>query len=184
MMSFRAFLSWASLLAALSAGAAGLAADWPPTLDPGNTVTRSLDGLVIERHTHGPRAVWGYPAGNTNEWACPPAKETGVPGQNHSSCYLVAPRNPRPGAPLCVVLHSANRTAYDYVAMRHLNRTTVATAVPDDFYALCLSSLNGEWWGSKGRRANPKGPAPAEKRVLDTIEWVVAQRAIDRNRIC
>ena len=177
-----ALVRW-SLLTALLSGCVSLAADWPPTLDGSNPVTRSQDGLAIERYTHGPRDVWGYPVGKTNEWACPPAKESGVPGQNHSSFYLVAPKNPRPGAPLCVVLHSANRTAYDYVAFQHLSRTTVATTVPDDFYALYLSSLNGEWWGAKERRAHPQVLAPAEKRVLDTIEWVVTQHDIDRNRI-
>ena len=182
-MTFRIRFFKTGLLPVLLAGGAGFAAEWPPELDRSNTVTRSQDGLAIERYTHGPREAWGYPVGNTKEWACPPVKESGVPGQNHSSFYLVAPKQPRPGAPLCVVLHSANRTAYDYVAFQHLSRTTVATAVPDDFYALYLSSLNSEWWGAKSRRANPKVLAPAEKRVLDTIEWVVTQHAIDRNRI-
>ena len=94
-----------------------------------------------------------------------------------------APKTPQPRAPLCVVLHSANRTAYDYVAFQHLDRKgvtgTVATRSPDDFYALYLNSSNREWWGWNVR----KGTSPAERRVLDTIEWVVTKCAIDRNRI-
>jgi hypothetical protein len=80
-----------------------------------------------------------------------------------------------------VVLHSANRTAYWYLAHAHLEAGApkVATSAPDDFYVLYLNSTNAEWWG-----ANPRGPSSAvQKRVFDTIEWVISQRQIDRNRV-
>jgi poly(3-hydroxybutyrate) depolymerase len=173
----------------------GFSADWPPTLDVSNTTTQARDGRVIERYTHGPRETWGYPAGASGEWDYPPAQETGPAQQNHNSFYLVAPKNPRENAPLCVMLHSANRTAYDYLGFACLERKTEggdqpATAMtnpPDDFYALFLNSTNAEWWGwSQTRENRMKGvnaPPPAELRVLDTIEWAVNRCKIDRNRI-
>jgi poly(3-hydroxybutyrate) depolymerase len=91
-------------------------------------------------------------------------------------------------------LHSANRTAYDYLGFAFLNRrtedndpATAMTNVPDGLYGLYLNSRNAEWWGWSQARQNiskhVNAPAPAELRVLDTIEWVVSHYKIDRNRI-
>jgi poly(3-hydroxybutyrate) depolymerase len=183
-----------SLLLVTLAPALAFAADWPPQLDGRNPTTRASDGRTIERYVHGPREAWGYPTTNPSDWAYPPAQESGAAGQNHQSFYLVAPKTPRPGAPLCVVLHSANRTAYDYMAYQHLNRkigngddpATVATRSPDDFYALYLSSTNAEWYGWSAVRKDRKfasTPTPAERRLFESIEWVVTKYDIDRNRI-
>jgi len=169
-------------------------ADWPPTLDRDCPLNCATDGRKIERYVHGPREQWGYSPNLDGMWEFPACRETGHFQQNHNSFYLVSPKNPRPGAPMCVVLHSANRTAYDYMAYQHLGRkidggddpATVATRSPDDFYALYLSSTNGEWYGWSARRYDKKKlnvPSPAEKRFLDTIEWVVTRYGIDRNRI-
>lgn len=172
-----------------------LAADWPPTLDGKNATTRSLDGRIIERYTHGPRPEWGYADTSPQAWAYPSAQETGKFQQNHNSFYLVYPRKPHRNAPLCVVLHSANRTAFDYMGFRFLNRKidanddppAVMTRVLDDCYALFLNSTNDEWWGwTMARRDSAKYAqtlTPVEKRVLDTIEWAAARYSIDRNRI-
>ena len=172
-----------------------LPVQWPPTLDNKNSVTQSLDGRTIEHYVHGPREAWGYPP-DANGWTYPPGKETGLQ-QNHSGFYVVAPKVPRENAPLCVVLHSANRTAYDYLGFECLGRkveesddpATAMTNSPDEFYALYLNSTNDEWWGWHQARQSPhfaqgiNAPPPAEKRVLDTIEWVVQHYKIDRNRI-
>jgi hypothetical protein len=172
-----------------------LGADWPPIIDTTNTTTRADDGRTIERYVHGPRESWGYPETAKNEWGVPPDKETGVAQQNHNSFYVVSPKQPRENAPLCVVLHSANRTAYDYLGFALLGRQienhedpkTVMTNSPDDFYSLYLNSTNAEWWGwSQTRQDHAKGvnAAPAaEKRVFETIEWVAARYHVDRNRI-
>jgi len=190
------FLDHAVIVTAfLFLNSAGFGADWPPELDAKNTTTQANDGRAIERFTHGPREAWGYPADASAEWAYVPGPETGVAQQNHSCFYVVAPKNPRENAPLCVVLHSANRTAYDYLGFACLGRqienreapATVMTNSPDDFYSLYLSSTNAEWWGwSQTRENRTKGinaAPPAELRVLDTIEWVAARYKIDRNRI-
>ncbi|MDR3402560.1 MAG: hypothetical protein P4L99_08680 [Chthoniobacter sp.] len=171
------------------------AADWPPALDPSNMTTQANDGRTIERYVYGPRLEWGYPESASGEWGVPPDKETGVAQQNHSSFYVVAPKQPRENAPLCVVLHSANRTAYDYLSMAclsrqldgHVDPATVMTNSPDDFYSLYLNSTNAEWWGWSQTRLNRaqhnEAAPPAERRVLDTIEWVATRYHIDRNRI-
>jgi hypothetical protein len=170
---------------------------WPPTLDTQSTLVKTLDGRTIEHFVHGPRDTWGYPAPIGDEWAFHATGESGAENQNHNTFYVVSPKVPRDNAPLCVVLHSANRTAYNYLSFDSLgikadgvqDPTTVMTHSPDDFYVLYLNSTNGEWWGRNAALSSDdfknhiNTPAPAERRVLDTIEWVVQQRHIDRNRI-
>lgn len=185
----------AAVLVMFLAVSLGYAADWPPTLNNKNPAARALDGRTIERYTHGPRPQWGYPASDKKGWDYPVAQETGAAQQNHNSFYLLLPKVPREKAPLYVVLHSANRTAYDYLGYTALNRkideandpATAMTNVPDDFYGLYLNSTNAEWWGwtqaRQNKAAHIETPPPAELRVLDTIEWVVEHYKIDRNRI-
>jgi pimeloyl-ACP methyl ester carboxylesterase len=106
----------------------------------------------------------------------------------------VAPRYPGKNAALCVVLHSANRTGYDYLAYQFLNRkidanddpATVITRVPGDCYALFPNSTNDEWWGwgmARKDMAKYSTTSPPESRVFDTVEWVVKHYKIERNRI-
>jgi hypothetical protein len=173
----------------------GFADEWPPSLDQKNPTTKSLDGRTIERYIHGRRESWGYAATAHDEWSYPAPQETGAAQQNHNSFYVVAPKHPRENAPLYVVLHSANRTAYDYLGFALLDRkideeddpSTAMTNVPDGFYGLYLNSTNDEWWGwSQARQSTTRQvniPPPAELRVLDTVEWVVRHCKIDRNRI-
>jgi len=169
--------------------------DWPPILDTKSTTTQSSDGRTIERFIHGPRKEWGYPAGA--KWDYPVTQENDAHQQNYNSFYLVAPKVPHGNAPLCVVLHSANRTAYDYMSYSSLYKkddpnavpSAAITTSPDDFYALYLNSTNAEWWGWAQAHDSPNFAQhinvspPAELRVLDTIEWVVKRCKIDRNRI-
>jgi hypothetical protein len=112
----------------------GLADEWPPSLDQKNPMTESLDGRTIERYIHSRRESWGYAA----EWSYLAPQETGAALQDHNSFYVVAPKRPRENAPLYVVLHSANRTAYGYLGFALLDRKvdqkddpwTVMTNVP------------------------------------------------------
>lgn len=172
---------------------AAIAAAWPPTLDKNNPVIKTASGRVIERYTHGARLEWGYPS--TMQWTYPQPRETGPEGQTLNSFYVVYPRNPHKHAPLCVVMHSANRTAYDYLGFQFLNRKVfpddepgaVMTGALDDAYVLYLNSTNDEWWGWNAAQRNPvayrRNPTPAEKRILDTISWVITRYKIDRDRI-
>jgi len=173
----------------------GYADEWPPTLDKKNPTTQSLDGRTIKRYIHGRRQSWGYTGTVQDEWSYPAPQETGAAQQNHNSFYVVAPKNPRQNAPLYVVLHSANRTAYDYLGFALLGRkvdegddpSTAMTNVPDDFYGVYLNSTNAEWWGwsqvHQNMAKDTYAPPPAELRVLDTVEWVVTNYKIDPNRI-
>lgn len=191
MTNCRRVLPRSLLIPFLLCGTVALAVDWPPTLDPDNLTVQTDDGRRIERYTHGPRAEWGYDDG----WRYSPAQETGKEGQNRNSFYVVSAKQPRPGAPLCVVLHSANRTAFDYLGFQFLNRkvdpaddpSAIMTRVPDDCYALYLNTTNEEWYGWSAAHDDPAKYAqaltPAEKRLLDTIDWVIARYKIDRNRV-
>jgi hypothetical protein len=188
-------LSWLYLLALLLTCAPVLGADWPPSLDRRNEIVQTSGGRRMERYTHGARSAWGYPDTSPAEWQYRSGQETGKLGQNRNSFYVVLPQHPRRHAPLCVVMHSANRTAFDYLGFQFLNRkvdpaddpTAIMTRVPDDCYALYLNSTNEEWWGwtiartDRGKYATTL--TPAEKRVLDTIGWAIARYKIDRNRV-
>ncbi len=184
-----------SLILLLPTCAVAIAADWPPNLDRKNAPAQTLDGRRIERYTHGPLPEWGYPAASSGEWQYPAPQETGPSGQNHNSFYVVFPRQPRRNSPLCVVMHSANRTAFDYLGYQFLDRkvdpqdqpAAVMTRTPDDCYVLFLNSTNDEWWGWSAAHHDlakyGHELTPAEKRVLDTIEWVIHRYHIDRNRV-
>jgi poly(3-hydroxybutyrate) depolymerase len=151
--------------------------DWPPLLDQSNPFPKSLDGRIIERFTHGSRSQWGYKTSQKNYF------------------FLVHPKKNTINAPLCVVLHSANRTALDYLGYCFLNRKVdpgdnpgdFGEKVPDGFYALFLDSNNDEWWGWASARSDVREYAtkqtPAEHRALDTIDWVARVYHINRNRI-
>jgi hypothetical protein len=172
-----------------------VAQDWPPHLDTKNPTTRALDGRRIERYVHGPRTAWGYPAGDTNAWRYPVAQETGREQQNIDSFYVVFPKVPRDNTPLYVVLHSANRTAFDYMVYGALGRKidpgndpeSAVTNVPEGFYGLYLNTTNAEWWGwteaRKSAAEHGTAPPPAELRVLDTVKWVAQRYHVDLNRI-
>jgi poly(3-hydroxybutyrate) depolymerase len=176
-------------------GKYGAAAEWPPALDKDNPTAETKNGRKIERYTHGPRPEWGYPDHSPNEWRYPDPQESNREGQNHNSFYVVSPRKPHKKAPLCVVLHSANRTAFDYLGYEFLDRkieptddpSALMTRAEDSCYVLFLNSTNDEWWGwATARREITKYQStltPAEKRVLDTIEWVIKQYGINRNRV-
>lgn len=191
MSNSRRVLSQSFLIPLLLSAAVAFAADWPPALDPNNQIIQTHDGRRIERFTHGPRAEWGY--ADSSRYS--PAQETGKEGQNRNSFYVVSAKQPRPNAPLCVVLHSANRTAFDYLGFQFLDRkvdaavdpSAIMTRVPDDCYALYLSTTNEEWYGWSAAHDDPvkysQALTPAEKRLLDTVDWVIARYKIDRNRV-
>lgn len=146
-------------------------------MDRSNTYTQTIDGRVIERWSHENRSPWDYPDPQTHHF------------------FLVHPRKADGPAPLCVVLHSANRTALDYLGYFFLNRkvdlgdqpSDIGVQIPDSFFALFLNSDNDEWWGSTHTLNDPtrfvNEPAPAARRVLDIVAWATATHRLDRNRI-
>ena len=110
------------------------------------------------------------------------------------------------GAPLMVQLHSRGggkpSGGIEAQAKRADDKNSVYEP-KDDFYVLALDSMRDFdvaknkthdefWWGACGKFCGPKendiarlrkGETSCEKRVLDTIEWVVRTYKIDRNRI-
>ena len=112
----------------------------------------------------------------------------------------------KPGSPLVVQLHSRGGGMPQggiQALAGAADSTEGVYRVPDDAYALAVDSMRDQnvqanktnpdfWWGGNPKFCGPskadvprlrKGETPCAKRVLDTIEWVVRQYKIDRNRI-
>jgi poly(3-hydroxybutyrate) depolymerase len=135
---------------------------WAPEREKESIFT----GRKLETFKHGVKAEWGYAA---------PQQDT----------FLVLhPKEPRTNAPLYVVLHSAGHDVNSCLACT----TTVGNHdiyhSPEDFFALyldCKANKGDWWWGIN----TYKGPevSPVDKRVIDTVKWVIKQYGIDENRV-
>ena len=130
-----------------------------------------IEGRKVIRYEHDSMSAWGYKT-----------------PQKDFFC-LVPPKRPVKNSPLCVVLHSAGGNG---------DQSLPAICTPHDrsFYgdethfALCLDcaqNRNDWWWGYEEIERNPSlyhdELCPTEKRVLATIEWVIREYDIDRNRV-
>jgi len=178
----------------LSTDIADAATDWPPELDTVNPSIQALDGRKVEHYAHGCRETWGYADAGGDAWKAPAPLESGKDAQVRNSFYVLSPSKPARQAPLVVVLHSANRTAFDYLGAQVLHRkldnadpADCVLQTPEGCYGLYLNSPNDEWWGWAHACRDPARCAatstPGEQRVLDTVEWVVTRYGIDRSRI-
>ena len=120
----------------------------------------------LDTFRHGARNAWGY---------AEPQRDT----------FLVLhPKQARAGAPLYVVLHSAGHDVHSCLACTTKVGNHDIYHEPQDFYALyldCRANKGDWWWGSE----KYKGPqvGPTEKRVLDTVKWVVKEYGLDENRV-
>src|SRR3954465_4650863 len=135
---------------------------WPPERQKQSVFTeRKLD--VYE---HGTRDEWGYSA---------PQRDT----------FLVLhPKVARSNAPLYFVLHSAGHDVNSALACTATVGNHDIYHSPPDFFALyldCRANKGDWWWGSD----KFKGPevSPVDKRVIDTVKWVIQQYGIDANRV-
>ena len=152
---------------------------WPeataPTIKAGSFDELVINGRAVEVFQHGVRPEWGYKQ---------PQQDTFI---------VVHPKTARKNAPLYVVLHSAG---HDVVSCLKCTRTVGNHDIyrsPDDHYALYLDcrANKGDWWwggmhvGDAGltQRNSGSETSPAEKRVMDTIKWVMAKYATDPNRV-
>jgi pimeloyl-ACP methyl ester carboxylesterase len=142
--------------------AAAQEATWPPTkAKEGEFTSRKLDTFQ-----HGVKKEWGYAV---------PQKDT----------FLVLhPKEPRARAPLYVVLHSAGHDVNSCLACTAKVGNHDIYHAPADFYALyldCRANKGDWWWGIE----KYKGPdvCPTEKRVLDTVNWVVKEYGLDADRV-
>ncbi len=166
-----------AVLCVIRASAAG--AEWNPTK------TTMIQGVPVEDLTINGRAYDLFEHGVKPEWGYK------VPQQD--SFVLIHPKNERKSAPLYVVLHSAGHDVLKCVnSTRHIGNHDIYRS-PDDFYALyldCRGNPGDWWWGGMHLRdpnlirMNSGGdPAPVERRVVDTVKWVIAKYGIDPDRV-
>jgi poly(3-hydroxybutyrate) depolymerase len=152
----------ACLALTIASSAIAQTTDWPPQREKESEFT----GRKLETFKHGIKADWGYAA---------PQQDT----------FLVLhPKEPRANAPLYVVLHSAGHDVHSCLACTSTVGNHDIYRSPDDFFALyldCRANRGDWWWGSQ----TYKGPevGPTEKRVMDTVKWVIQQYGIDVNRV-
>ena len=137
-------------------------AAWPPQKQKESEFTgRKLDTFV-----HGTRNEWGYDN---------PQKDT----------FLVLhPKQARVGAPLYVVLHSAGHDVHSCLACTAKVGNHDIYHSPPDFFALYLDcrANQDDWWWGINKYPGPE-VCPTEKRVLDTVKWVIKHYGIDENRV-
>ena len=158
----------ASLTAAgwLLLAAANAARPQEPGWPPAKTKDGEFGGRKLDTYQHGARPEWGYAA---------PQRDT----------FLVLhPKQAKPNRPLYVVLHSAGHDVHSCLACTATVGNHDIYHAPPDFFALyldCRANKGDWWWGSE----KYKGPevCPTEKRVVDTVRWVVEAYGIDENRV-
>jgi len=137
-------------------------AEWAPQREKESVFTERK----LETYKHGVRKEWGYAAPQTDTF------------------LVLHPKQPRAGAPLYVVLHSAGHDVHTCLACT----TTVGNHdiyhAPEDFFALYLDcrANKGDWWWGNEKHKNPE-LSPVDKRVVDTVKWVSNKYGIDPNRI-
>lgn len=135
----------------------------------------AINGRAMEIFSHGVKPEWGYAA---------PQRDTFI---------VVHPKEPKKNSPLYVVLHSAGHDVFTCVRCTRQKGNHDIYHSPDDFYALYLDCRDnqGDWWwgGMHAKDANltkknsgPE-PMPVEKRVIDTVKWVMEKYEIDANRV-
>jgi len=147
--------------------------EWTPTKD--QSKDPAINGRAMETFQHSVKPEWGYAA---------PQQDTFI---------VVHPMTERKNAPLYVVLHSAG---HDVVSCVNCTKTIGNHDIyrsPDDHYALyvdCRKNKGDWWWGGmhvkdQGLTTRNSGgdPMPVEKRVMDTVKWVMKKYGIDPNRV-
>jgi hypothetical protein len=149
--------------------------DWAPTPDPARAQALGDLGRPAEVFRHGTRKDWGYKA------------------DQQDAFVVLHPKTDRRGAPLYVVLHSAGHDVFSCVQCTpHPGNHDIYRA-PDDFYGLyldCRANRGDWWWGGMPasdaelvKRNSGPDLRPVERRVLDTVRWVMRKYDIDPNRV-
>src|SRR6185436_3532678 len=161
------------LLALLTLPAAQ--AEWTPTKDESKGKDLAAIGRPFDVYQHDAKEEWGYKA---------PQKDVFV---------VVHPRTARKNAPLYVVLHSAGHNVMSCVKCTSEVGNHDIYRSPDDLYALyvdCAANRGDWWWGGMHakdenliKKNSGGNPMPAERRVIDTVKWVIKTYAIDADRV-
>ncbi len=151
------------LLGLALVGSLGLKADaWVPQK------AREIEhlGRKLEVFTNGVRDAWGYAKPQTDTF------------------FVLHPKLERKKAPLYVVLHSAGHDVNSCLQCTLTPGNHDIYHSPEDFYALyldCRANKGDWWWGIQ----TYKGPdvGPTEKRVMDTVRWVIRTYGIEPDRV-
>ena len=154
----------AMVLTALTAGAVRAAEPATDSLLPGLKMVRQFEqgGRKVLHYTHGAK------------------------GEKY---FFVLPCAGVSTPPLRVILHhaggSGKRALGEAFSARHRHQYgSKDTAI---VYLDCRNDKPDWWWGwhgiKKDKAACTKKLYPTEKRVLDTVEWVIRNQKIDRNRV-
>ncbi|MFT7514018.1 MAG: poly(3-hydroxybutyrate) depolymerase [Candidatus Omnitrophota bacterium] len=150
-------------------------ANWTPTLDPAKAQELAVEGRTLEVFRHPSQAAWGYEK------------------PQEDSFVVMHPTTEQKHAPLYVVLHSAGHDVNSCVkCTRQVGNHDIYHA-PADFYALyvdCRANGGDWWWGGMHakdenltRKNGGLDPVPVERRVIDTVKWVMTTYGIDANRV-
>ena len=135
---------------------------WPPERQKESVFTERK----LEVFQHGTKAEWGYSAPQTDTF------------------LVLHPKQARANAPLYVVLHSAGHDVNSCLACTEKVGNHDIYHAPADFYALyldCKANKGDWWWGSDKYKSAEV--SPTDKRVIDTVKWVIKQFGIDENRV-
>lgn len=137
-------------------------ADWPPQREKEG----DFNGRKLDTYQHSTKPEWGYAA---------PQRDT----------FLVLhPKQLRENAPLYVVLHSAGHDVHSCLKCTATVGNHDIYHAPDDFVALyldCRANKGDWWWGIEKYKG--ADVCPTEKRVIDTVKWVIEKYGIDANRV-
>ena len=147
---------------AFAAAACAQTTGWPPEKEKESIFT----GRKLETFKHGIKKEWGYAASQRDTF------------------LVLHPKQARPNAPLYVVLHSAGHDVHSCLACTTKIGNHDIYHSPKDFFALYLDcrANRGDWWWGIKKYENSE-VSPTDKRVMDTVNWVIERYGIDGNRV-
>ena len=139
------------------------APDWPPQREQESVFTERK----LEEFKHGVKPEWGYAA---------PQRDTFL------VLHPAKPANAK--VPLYVVLHSAGHDVRSCLACTTKVGNHDIYHAPSDFFALYLDcrANKGDWWWGADKYQTAE-VSPTDKRVIDSVRWVIEHYGLDENRV-
>ncbi len=151
-----------SFLLLVASTVAAQEASWPPERQKESIFTERK----VETFKHGIKKEWGY-------------------AEAQRDTFLVLhPKQAKANSPLYVVLHSAGHDVHSCLACTAKVGNHDIYHAPADHFALyldCRANKGDWWWGINKYSGNEV--SPTDKRVIDTVKWVIKQYNLDENRV-